>query len=62
MMWLSLIVTLGVAVYWFVQARKARDELFIAREIITKKLNQELKTRPSKIYLMPPRAGGGDAA
>lgn len=66
MSWIALIVTAGVAAYWFRQARIARDELANARWIIAEKLDKELKTRPPKVYMMPAKraesAGGGDAA
>lgn len=62
MYWLSLIVTAGVAVYWFRQARTARDELANARWALSRALNKELKNRPPKVYLMPrreePKHGG----
>lgn len=63
-LWLALIVTGGVALYWFVQARRLREELADARWALERALTIEVRPG-AKIYSVPRRETpnrGGDAA
>ncbi len=62
--WLALLVTGGVALYWFVQARQARAELADARWALERALTVEVRPG-AKVYVVPRREEpkrGGDAA